>query len=236
METPTHTPREPLEAKMGFSWTGSPRKQGQIPVREGVHRQDVSTMWLTVWRRAFSKIESKTRTWRANGKEGQATRGASSRPPRWREATILPPRLRSAQTVPRTVCLKGGALEQLHTGSNLPGLRLSGQARLPCTFSLCLFAGQAGFSLALHKALRQKVNLSRVCCSGDSAGREPAGAHPKHVPQLWLKSEMSREDAPGTERSAILDNAFLLPFAGDPTRVTITAFLNWNHPAHSFIL
>lgn len=137
---------------------------------------------------------------------------------------------------PQNCLPEGGAPEQLHTGSNLPGLRLSGQARLPCTFSLCLFAGQAGFSLALHKALRQKVNLSRVCCSGDSAGREPAGAHPKHVLQLWLKSEMSREDAPGTERSAILDNAFLLPFAGDPTRVTITAFLNWNHPAHSFIL
>ena len=33
----------------------------------------------------------------------------------------------------------------------------------------------------------------------------------------------------------MLGNAFLLPFVGDPTRVKMTAFLNWNHLAHSLI-
>ena len=70
METPHTHPQRTLRSQDGIMLD---RKQSQIPVREGVHRQDVSTMWLTVWRRAFSKIESKTRTWRANGKEGQAT-------------------------------------------------------------------------------------------------------------------------------------------------------------------
>lgn len=33
--------------------------------------------------------------------------------------------------------------------------------------------------------------------------------------QLWLKPEMSREDVLGTERSAMLGSASLLPFVGD---------------------
>ena len=46
---------------------------------------------------------------------------------------------------------------------------------------------------------------------------------------------MSREDVLGTERSAMLGSASLLPFVGDPTAVEMTAFLNWNHPAHSLV-
>lgn len=98
-------------------------------------------------------------------------------------------------------CLPGrqGSGAATHWLQSPLGRGLSGEVRLPCTLSLCLFTGQAGFSPALHKALRQKVNLSRVCCSGDSAGRERVRAHPKRVLQLWPKSEMSREDALSTE-------------------------------------
>lgn len=75
-------------------------------------------------------------------------------------------------TVFRTVCLKGRELEQLRGGSRLT-LVEGGQSMLGSpSLSACVCSQVKRASLASYKALRQKVNISGVCSSGNMASIE----------------------------------------------------------------